>query len=161
MAPQVGAGLAPGRFAGSRSRLLDVEKVRHIFARTRMLLALQESTPATRCDPKAVATVTEALAPRFGNRMVASLAVRQQHANTTTWIDNEPPDVVVFAHTTEDVQAIVKACAANRVPVICFGTGTSLQGHVNAPHGGVSIDVSEMKRVIAVHPEDLDCVVDA
>ncbi len=126
----------------------------------RMSLALQQSSPTTRCDAKAVAAVTAALAPRFGNRMVTSLAVRQQHANTTTWIDNEPPDVVIFAHTTEDVQAIVKACAASRVPVICFGTGTSLEGHINAPYGGVSIDVSEMKRVIAVHPEDLDCVVE-
>jgi D-lactate dehydrogenase (cytochrome) len=126
-----------------------------------MSLAMQKKPEAgRRRDATAVAAAVEALAARFGNRLVTSLAVRQQHANTTTWLDNEPPDAVVFAQTTEDVQAIVGICAAGRVPVICFGTGTSLEGHINAPFGGVSIDVSEMKRVIAVNPEDLDCVVE-
>src|SRR6202521_5968492 len=126
-----------------------------------MALAVQDSAPpAIRRNPQAVAAVIEALAARFGNGLVTSLAVRQQHANTTTWIENEPPDAVVFAHTTQDVQAIVQICAAHQVPVISYGTGTSLEGHINAPHGGVSIDLSEMKRVIAVHPEDLDCVVE-
>jgi len=120
----------------------------------------QKPGPAARRDPAAVASAVEALAARFGNRLVTSLAVRQQHANTTTWLANEPPDAVVFAHSTEDVQAIVGICAARRVPLICFGTGTSLEGHVNAPFGGVSIDLSEMRRVIAVNPEDLDCVVE-
>ena len=74
-----------------------------------------------------------ALAQRFGNRLVTSQAVRAQHGNTTTWIANEPPDAVVFPQSTEDVQEIVRICAAHRVPVIPFGTGTSLEGHVNAP----------------------------
>src|ERR1700674_3272699 len=126
-----------------------------------MALAVQDSAPpAIRRNPQAVAAVIEALAARFGNGLVTSLAVRQQHANTTTWIENEPPDAVVLAQTTQDVQAIVQICAAQLVPVISYGTGTSLEGHINAPHGGVSIDLSEMKRVIAVHPEDLDCVVE-
>jgi D-lactate dehydrogenase (cytochrome) len=125
-----------------------------------MSLAMQEKPAGRRRDAQAVASAVEALAARFGNRLVTSLAVREQHANTTTWLDNEPPDAVVFAHTTEDVQAIVGICAARRVPVIGFGTGTSLEGHVNAPFGGVSVDVSEMKRVLAVNPEDLDCVVE-
>jgi len=116
--------------------------------------------PDARRDATAAASAVAALAARFGNRLVTSLAVRQQHANTTTWLENEPPDAVVFAHTTEDVQAVVGICSARRVPVICFGTGTSLEGHVNAPYGGVSIDLSEMKRVITVNPEDLDCVVE-
>jgi D-lactate dehydrogenase (cytochrome) len=115
---------------------------------------------AARRDPTAVASAIEALAARFGNRLVTSMAVRRQHANTTTWLANEPPDAVVFAHSTEDVQAIVGICAGRGVPLISFGTGTSLEGHVNAPFGGVSIDLSEMKRVIAVNPEDLDCVVE-
>ena len=61
----------------------------------------------------------------------------------------------------EEVSDIVKLCAAHGVPVIAFGTGTSLEGHINAPYGGVSIDLSLMKRIIAVHDEDLDCVVEA
>ena len=107
-------------------------------------------------DPKAVAATIEALAARFGNRLVTSQAVREQHGNTTTWVANEPPDAVVFPQDTADVQAIVRICAAHRVPVIPFGTGTSLEGHVNAPLGGVSVDVRDMKRVLAVHAEDLD-----
>jgi D-lactate dehydrogenase (cytochrome) len=111
-------------------------------------------------DPKAVAAVLQALAARFGNRLVTSQAVREQHGNTTTWVANEPPDAVVFPQTTIDVQEIVRICAAQRVPVIPFGTGTSLEGHVNAPLGGVSIDFRDMNRVLTVHAEDLDCVVE-
>src|SRR5262249_35099403 len=107
-------------------------------------------------DLKAVDAVVRALAARFGNRVVTSQAVREQHANTTTWIDNEPPDAVVFPQVVEDVQEVVRICARHRVPVIPFGTGTSLEGHVNAPFGGVSIDFRDMNRVLAVHAEDLD-----
>jgi D-lactate dehydrogenase (cytochrome) len=115
---------------------------------------------ATRRDPDAVEAVVAALAAQFGNRLVTSQAVREQHANTTTWIANEPPDAVVFAQSTQDVQEIVRICAAHRVPVIPFGTGTSLEGQINAPHGGVSIDFRDMSRVLEVHAEDLDCVVE-
>src|SRR6266852_3854451 len=120
-----------------------------------------QAIPATseRRDPKAIETAVRALTARFGNRVVTSQAVRQQHGNTVTWIENQPPDAVVFPQSTEDVQEIVRICAAHRVPVIAFGTGTSLEGHVNAPQGGVSIDVRDMNQVLAVHAEDLDCVV--
>jgi D-lactate dehydrogenase (cytochrome) len=91
---------------------------------------------------------------------VTSLAVRQQHAHTTTWLENQPPDIVVLPHSTEEVAEIVRLCAARKVPIIPFGTGTSLEGHLNAPFGGVSLDTSLMKRLVAVHPEDLDCVVE-
>src|SRR4051812_13135405 len=100
---------------------------------------------------RAVEAVVGALAARFGNRMVTSLAVRQQHANTTTWLPNQPPDVVVFPLDTAEVQETVRLCAAHRVPVIPYGTGTSLEGHVNAPLGGVSIDFRDMNKVLAVH----------
>ena len=110
-------------------------------------------------DPKAIAQVKAALAAKFGNRLVTSLAVRQQHANTITWIENQPPDAVVYPQSTEEVQDIVRICSSHRVPVIPFGTGTSLEGHVNAPFGGVSIDFRDMNQVLAVHPEDLDCVI--
>jgi D-lactate dehydrogenase (cytochrome) len=125
-----------------------------------MTIAAYAHTPSTRRDPKAVEAVIRALAARFGNRLVTSTAVREQHGNTLTWIENQPPDAVVFPQSTEEVQDIVRICAAQRVPVIPFGTGTSLEGHVNAPHGGVSIDVRDMNRVVAVHAEDLDCVVE-
>jgi D-lactate dehydrogenase (cytochrome) len=111
-------------------------------------------------DPKAVATVIGALAARFGNRLVTSQAVREQHGNTVTWIENQPPDAVVFPQETKDVQDIVRLCAGHGMPVIAFGTGTSLEGHVNAPQGGICIDFRDMNRVVAVHAEDLDCVVE-
>ncbi|HET7850186.1 MAG TPA: FAD-linked oxidase C-terminal domain-containing protein [Pseudolabrys sp.] len=101
-----------------------------------------------------------ALASAFGNRVVTSQAVREQHGNTLTWVPNQPPDAVVFPQSVEDVQHIVRVCASHEVPVIPFGTGTSLEGQVNAPAGGVSIDFRDMNRVLAVHAEDLDCVIE-
>ena len=65
----------------------------------------------------------------------------------------------MFPQSTEEVQQIVRLCAAERVPVIAFGTGTSLEGQVNAPHGGICLDFRDMNRVLAVHAEDLDCVI--
>lgn len=101
-----------------------------------------------------------ALAARFGDRLSRSQALREQHANTLTWLKVQAPDAVLFAETTEEVADAVKACAAARVPVIPFGTGTSLEGHLNAPLGGLSLDLSRMNRVLAVHEADLDCTVE-
>ena len=112
-----------------------------------------------RRNPAAIEQAIAELTAAFGNRVVTSRAVREQHANTVTWIENQPPDAVVYPQSTEDVQDIVRICAAHRVPVIAFGAGTSLEGHVNAPFGGVSIDVRDLNQVLAVHPEDLDCVI--
>ena len=120
---------------------------------------MAETSAPPRRDPKAIEVAIRALAAKFGNRLVTSRAVREQHGNTVTWIENQPPDAVVFPQSTEDVQEIVRICAERRVPIIPFGTGTSLEGHVNAPHGGVSIDVRDMNQVLAVHAEDLDCVI--
>ncbi len=106
-----------------------------------------------------IALVLGVLKQQFGDRLQTGVAVRQQHGHTTTWLKNQPPDGVVFARSTEDVSDIVKVCATHKVPIIAFGTGTSLEGHVNAAAGGISIDVSQMNDVLAVHPEDLDCVV--
>src|ERR1700732_4759517 len=123
-------------------------------------MALAEAKTNTQRDGKAVAAVIAALAAQFGNRLVTSQAVREQHGNTVTWIENQPPDAVVFPQTTADVQWIVRLCAAARVPVIAFGTGTSLEGQINAPRGGISLDFRDMNRVLAVHAEDLDCVIE-
>ena len=111
-------------------------------------------------NERAIAAAVRELTAAFGNRLVTSQAVRQQHGHTTTWHHNEPPDAVVYPQSTQDVQQIVLICARHGTPVIAFGTGTSLEGHVNAPHGGISIDVRDMNRVLAVHAEDLDCVVE-
>lgn len=108
----------------------------------------------------ALDAVRVGLAAMLGNRLVTSLAVRQQHASTLTWIDNQAPDMVVFPENTEEISAIVRLCGAHDVPLVPFGTGTSLEGHVNAPFGGVCVDTSMMKRIIAVHAEDLDCVIE-
>ena len=123
------------------------------------LMAEQSERPVHR-DVHATEAVVCALAAKFGNRLVTSRAVREQHAHTTTWIENQPPDAVVFPQSTEDVQEIVRICAAHRVPVIPFGTGSSLEGQVNAPAGGVSVDFRDMNRILAVHAEDLDCVIE-
>jgi D-lactate dehydrogenase (cytochrome) len=125
-----------------------------------MALAQAAAQATSRRDPNAVAAVVSALAAKFGNRLVTSQSVREQHANTTTWVANEPPDAVVYPQSTEEIQDIVRLCADKRVPVIAFGTGTSLEGHVNAPYGGVCIDMRDMNRVLAVHAEDLDCVIE-
>jgi D-lactate dehydrogenase (cytochrome) len=124
-----------------------------------MAVAAKLSTPDQR-DPRVAAAVTAELAAHFGNRLVTSQAVREQHANTLTWIDNQPPDAVVFPQETADVQAAVRICAKHKFPVIPFGAGTSLEGHINAPQGGVSIDFRDMNRILAVHAEDLDCVIE-
>ena len=86
--------------------------------------------------------------------------MREQHGHTTTWLTNQPPDAVIFVENTEEVQEIVRVCADHRVPVIPFGTGSSLEGHLNAPFGGISVDLSGMNNILAVHAEDLDCVVE-
>ena len=115
---------------------------------------------SSRRDVKATAAAIAALTAKFGNRVVTSQAVREQHGNVLTWLPNQPPDAVVFPQGTGDVQDIVRICAAERVPVIAFGAGTSLEGHINAPFGGIAVDFRDMTRVLAVHPEDLDCVVE-
>jgi D-lactate dehydrogenase (cytochrome) len=111
-------------------------------------------------NPAAIKKTVAALNAVFGNRVVTSQAVREQHGNTMTWIANQPPDAVVYPQTTEDVQQIVRICAENGVAIIPFGVGSSLEGHVNAPVGGVSIDFRDMNKVLVVHAEDLDCIVE-
>jgi D-lactate dehydrogenase (cytochrome) len=107
-----------------------------------------------------IAAVIGQLTAAFGNRCVTSRAVREQHAHSLTWLAMQPPDAVVYPLTAEDVQQAVRICAAAKVPVIPFGAGSSLEGHINAPRGGVSIDTSMMKAIVVVNAEDLDCVVE-
>jgi D-lactate dehydrogenase (cytochrome) len=97
----------------------------------------------------------------LGDKVVTSAAVREQHGVDEGWHDGAPPDAVVFASSTDDVVTVVRACAAHRAPLIPFGVGTSLEGHVAALHGGISLDLSGMERVVEVNVDDLDCRVEA
>ncbi|WP_170787411.1 FAD-binding oxidoreductase [Ruegeria lacuscaerulensis] len=106
-----------------------------------------------------IETVIGVLKQKFGDRLQTGQAIREQHGHTTTWIENQSPDAVVFPQTTAEVSEIVKTCATHKVPVIAFGTGTSLEGHVNAPAGGISVDLTQMNKVLTVNASDLDCVV--
>ena len=108
-----------------------------------------------------ISSVIEELRALLGERLSTSQAVREHHGKDVSFHAPELPDAVAFAETTEEVSAIVKICAAHDCPVIPFGTGTSLEGQVQASHGGVSIDVSGMKAVLEVSPEDLNCKVQA
>ena len=110
-------------------------------------------------DPGKTATAIGILRQRFGDRLQTGAAIRQQHANTLTWLDNQPPDAVIFVEEAADVSEVVRVAAAHKVPIIPFGAGTSLEGHVNAPEGGLSLDFGRMNKVIAVNERDLDVVV--
>jgi D-lactate dehydrogenase (cytochrome) len=96
----------------------------------------------------------------FSDRLSVNRTLREQHANTTTWIAPEAPDAVAFPISSDEVQAAVRVCAAHGVPVIGFGAGSSFEGHVNAPKGGLCLDMTRMNRVLTVHTEDFDCVVE-
>ena len=105
-----------------------------------------------------VGPVIERLRARFGERLSTAAAVRGQHAHTLNAVATQPPDAVVFPRTTQEVQAIVEACRDGRVPVIPFGVGSSIEGHVNAPFGGVTIAMRDMDTIVAVNAMDLDAV---
>jgi len=115
-----------------------------------------------RLAPRAVpAAMLDALKVRFGERCSTALAVREQHGRDESPIDAPPPEAVVYCESTEDVAAVVKLADQYAVPVIPFGVGSSLEGHVLAVQGGVSIDLSRMNQVLAVQPEDLTVRVQA
>lgn len=122
-------------------------------------MALKDLRAVAR-NEEGIAAVLGILKQQLGERFQTGQAIREQHAHTTTYIPTQAPDGVAFPETTQEVQEIVKACAAHRVPVIAFGTGTSLEGHVNAPGGGISVDTSRMNRILTVNPEDLDCTIE-
>jgi D-lactate dehydrogenase (cytochrome) len=107
-----------------------------------------------------VATAIAVLRQRFGERLQTGEAIRRHHANTITWIPNQPPDAVIWIETGEEVREVVEVARTHRVPLIPYGAGTSLEGHINAPNGGLSLDFSRMNRIRAVNERDLDCVVE-
>jgi len=98
----------------------------------------------------------------LGKRLTTSQAVRDEHANGECGVYTpQPPDAVAFPRSTEEVAEIVTICAEHGVPMIPYGTGTSVEGNVTAPHGGVCIDLSEMNEIVRVNEADLDCTVQA
>lgn len=97
----------------------------------------------------------------LGDRLSTGVSVREHHSRGETYLPPYPPDAVAFPETTDEVVAIVNACGQNGVPIIAFGAGTSLEGHISALHGGVCIDLSRMNRVLRVSPEDMDATVEA
>ena len=103
----------------------------------------------------------EELRALLGERLSTAAAVRERHGKDESYHPAKAPDAVAFAESTEEVAAIVRACAAQGRPVIAFGTGTSLEGQVAALHGGICIDLSAMDQVLEVNAEDLDCRVQA
>ncbi len=106
--------------------------------------------------PEALA---QTLLVRFGERFQSGSAIRAQHGSTASWIATQPPDAVIFPENTAEVSETVSLCGEAGVPVIAFGAGSSLEGQLNAPRGGVSVDLSRMDRIVAVNTEDMDCVV--
>ncbi|HLG89358.1 MAG TPA: FAD-linked oxidase C-terminal domain-containing protein [Alphaproteobacteria bacterium] len=94
-----------------------------------------------------------------GDRLTTAMAVREHHGTDSSWHEPHPPEAVVFARSTDEISRIMRICNETRTPVIPFGAGTSMEGHITAPHGGVCIDVSEMNKILAVHAEDLDATV--
>ncbi|MEM9628941.1 MAG: FAD-linked oxidase C-terminal domain-containing protein [Pseudomonadota bacterium] len=105
--------------------------------------------------------VIELIRALVGDRLSTSLSIREQHGKDQTHNAGAAPDAVVFAESTEEVQAIVQMCAERGVPIIPYGTGTSLEGHITALNGGITLDLSGMNQVLEVNPEDLDCRVQA
>jgi D-lactate dehydrogenase (cytochrome) len=93
---------------------------------------------------------------QFGNRVTNARAVREGHGGSKAYHPLEPPDLVVFPKSTEEVQEIVRVCASHVVPIVPFGAGTSLEGNASSPRGGVCLDKMKMNRVLAINTEDLD-----
>ena len=106
-------------------------------------------------------TLYTELATLLGDKVSRTSAVREHHSRGESYHQPGLPDLVVFPTSTDEVQAIARACMAHRCPMVPFGAATSLEGHVNAIHGGVSIDLTRMNRVLRVSPDDLDATVEA
>jgi len=97
----------------------------------------------------------------LGDRVTTARGVREHHGKDESYFPHAPPDAVAFPHSTEEVRDIVNLCRRYHTPLIPFGVGTSVEGHVLATRGGVCVDLSQMSKVVAVHVEDLDATVQA
>ncbi len=107
------------------------------------------------------AALLEEMRALLGDRVTTSRGVREHHGKDESYFPYAPPDAVVFPESTQEVRDIVDLCRRHKTPMIPYGVGTSLEGHVLAIHGGVCIDLSRMNKVITVHEADMDAVVQA
>ncbi|WP_102958981.1 FAD-binding oxidoreductase [Mangrovicella endophytica] len=123
-------------------------------------MALKDILSEARPAREGIARALPILKQRFGDRLVTGEDVRRAHAHSTSYIPNQMPDAVLFAGSEDEVRDLVLIAGEHGVPIIPFGTGSSLEGHVNAPQGGVCLDLSQMDKILAVHAEDLDCTVE-
>jgi D-lactate dehydrogenase (cytochrome) len=105
--------------------------------------------------------VSERLRAIVGDRLNLGEAARAAHGRSESHFETALPDAVAFAHSTEEVVGLVRACVAAQVPIIAFGAGTSIEGNTTPVRGGLTIDLSEMNRIVEVNPADLDCTVEA
>src|SRR3989337_362784 len=101
-------------------------------------------------------SVVAELRKLLGERVPTSAGIREHHGKDESYLPYAPPDAVVFPESTDEVRDVVDICRRHRVPMIPYGVGTSLEGHILAINGGVSIDLSQMNQVLARHEEDLD-----
>ena len=103
----------------------------------------------------------DALKQRFGDRLHTTAAMLEQHGRSEAHFAPVSPDAVVFARSTDEVVALVELCTANQVPIVAYGAGTSIEGNALPVRGGVSVNLSEMTRIVEVHAEDFDVTVEA
>lgn len=106
-------------------------------------------------------TLQQELSRLLGDRFTISEHERQQHGKDESSLTPMPPDAVCYPLSTEEVSAIIKLCSRHRTPIIPFGAGSSLEGHIFAPQGGVSVDLSRMNKILRVSADDLDCTLEA
>jgi len=106
-------------------------------------------------------TILDKLTSLLNDRISTNVSVRDTHGKDESWHHPHRPDVVAFPKTTEEVSEIVKICSQFNVPVIAYGTGTSLEGNVIPHNGGIVVDLMHMDQVLRVNAEDLDCTVQA
>ena len=95
------------------------------------------------------------------NQLVTNKNILEQHSRGEDYFIPKLPDAVFFANSNKDISDVVKICEKNKTPVIPFGSGTSLEGHILPDKGGISIDLSNMKKILEINEEDLDCRVEA
>ncbi len=122
--------------------------------------AMQENdSNKTTVDQPDYSAAIAALNARFAKQLSTNATIREQHGHTMTWLTNQPPDAVLTAYDKHEVAAAVAICNKHKMPVIAFGIGSSLEGQLNAPYGGLCIDMHAMDAILQVHNEDLTVTV--
>src|SRR5258708_7642209 len=113
-------------------------------------MQLTSSTPTHRRRP-APPELLQELHNRFNERFSTEASIKQQHGRDDSPFDTTPPDCVVFATTSDEVAEVVRLCAQYQVPIIAYGAGTSIEGHIMAIEGGITLDLSRMNKILAVN----------